>query len=113
MDTDGNHIIINMTLGRPEHRNVPRDPASQSLPVADQANQYNMVAVRRRVVEQTTNGAEECIDKMAKKYLGLDRSPGRVPGEKRVMLKIAEHKARQSFPPKAAALIKTGECCAL
>ncbi|AFU58558.1 hypothetical protein Ngar_c16250 [Candidatus Nitrososphaera gargensis Ga9.2] len=46
------------------------------------------MTVRGKVVEQTTNGADEHIDKMAKKYVGLDKYPGHAPGEKRVLLKI-------------------------
>jgi len=41
-----------------------------------------MVTVRGRVVEQTTNGAEEHIDKMTKKYLGVDKYQAASP-EKR------------------------------
>jgi hypothetical protein len=46
-----------------------------------------MVTIRGRVIEQTTKGADKHIDKLAKKYLGVDKYPGRSPGEKRVVLK--------------------------
>lgn len=49
------------------------------------------------MVEHTTNGAEEHIDKMAKKYMGLDRYPGRAPEEKRILLKI---KPTKIYPMK-------------
>lgn len=55
-----------------------------------------MLTIRGEVIEHTTNGGEEHIDKMAKKYLGLDKYPGRAPGEKRVLLKI---KPRKSSTP--------------
>lgn len=45
-------------------------------------------SVQGTVVEQTTSGADAHTDKMAKKYLGLDKYPGRMPGEKRIILKI-------------------------
>jgi hypothetical protein len=52
-----------------------------------------MVSVRGRVTEQITGSvAEEHIDKMAKKYLGVDKYPGRSPGEKRVVLRIKPQK---------------------
>jgi hypothetical protein len=41
-----------------------------------------MVSVRGRVVEQVNGDAAEHIDKMAKKYMGLDKYPGRSAGEK-------------------------------
>jgi hypothetical protein len=45
--------------------------------------------VRGKVVEQINgNAAEQHIDKLAKKYLGKDKYPGRAPGEKRIILKI-------------------------
>jgi hypothetical protein len=34
-----------------------------------------MVTVRGRVVEQTTEGADKHIDKLARKYLGVDKYP--------------------------------------
>jgi hypothetical protein len=42
-----------------------------------------MVSVKGKVVEQINrNAAEQHIDKLAKKYLGKDKYPGRSPGEK-------------------------------
>jgi hypothetical protein len=48
-----------------------------------------MVSVRGKVIEQI-NGkeADDHIDKMAKKYLGKDKYPGRAPGEERLLLRI-------------------------
>jgi hypothetical protein len=39
------------------------------------------------------NGADENIDKLAKKYLGVDRYPNRQPGEVRVIYKIEPERA--------------------
>jgi PPOX class probable F420-dependent enzyme len=91
LDTDGEYIIVNTALGRLKYENVLRDPRV-AISIADNANPYNMVTVRGKVVEHTTSGAEEHIDKMAKKYMGLDKYPGRGPGEKRVLLKIKPSK---------------------
>jgi PPOX class probable F420-dependent enzyme len=99
VDIEGDYIIINTAQGRLKHKNVSRDPRV-AVSVADQVNPYNMVTVRGRVVEQTTNGAEEHIDKLAKKYLGMDRYPGRAPGEKRLILKIWPEKVSHQKPPR-------------
>jgi PPOX class probable F420-dependent enzyme len=99
LDIEGEYIIVNTAQGRLKHKNVLRDPRV-AVSVADQANPYNMVTVRGRVVEQTTNGADEHIDKMAKKYLGMDRYPGRAPGEKRLILKIKPDKVFHQKPPR-------------
>jgi hypothetical protein len=41
------------------------------------------------VVEQVSGQiAEDHIDKMGKKYLGVDKYPHRQPGDRRVILKI-------------------------
>ncbi|HXV46801.1 MAG TPA: PPOX class F420-dependent oxidoreductase [Nitrososphaera sp.] len=99
LDVEGDYIIVNTAEGRLKHRNVLRDPRV-AVSVADSANPYNMVTVRGRVVELTTNGADEHIDKMAKKYLGMDRYPGRAPGEKRLILKIKPDKVFWQKPPR-------------
>lgn len=91
IDTDGEHIIINTTLDRLKYENVLRDPRV-AISVSDHANPYSMVTVRGKVIEHSTDGAEEHIDRMAKKYLGMDKYPGRAPGEKRVLLKIKPNK---------------------
>jgi hypothetical protein len=46
------------------------------------------VSIRGRVIEQTPIGADEHIDELAKKYLGVDKYPFRTPDEKRIILKI-------------------------
>lgn len=52
-----------------------------------------MVAIQGKVKEQITrDAADEHIDKLAKKYLGPDKYPGRSPGEKSVILKIKPEK---------------------
>jgi hypothetical protein len=48
-----------------------------------------MATIRGKVVEVTNDGAEETIDRLAKKYLGKDKYPFRAPGEVRVTFKIA------------------------
>lgn len=70
-----------------KQRNVSRDPRV-AISIVDQKNPYNMVTIRGKVIEQTTSGADKHIDKMAKKYLGVDKYPFAMPGEKRILLKI-------------------------
>jgi PPOX class probable F420-dependent enzyme len=80
-------ILVNTAEGRVKQRNVSRDPRV-AISIVDRNNPYNMVTIRGRVIEQTTDGAEKHIDKMAKKYLGVDKYPFAAPGEKRILLKI-------------------------
>lgn len=93
IDKNGeNSILVNTAEGRIKHKNVSRDPRL-AISVLNGSNPYEMVTVRGRVTEQITGSvAEEHIDKMAKKYLGVDKYPGRSPGEKRVVLRIKPQK---------------------
>ena len=86
-DFDGAHVVVNSAKGRRKDLNMRRDPRV-SLAISDPDNPYRYLEVRGRVVEVTEKGAEEHIDKMAKKYLGQDRYPYRQPGEARVLYKI-------------------------
>jgi PPOX class probable F420-dependent enzyme len=91
-EQDGGYILVNTAIGRIKQRNVLRNPRV-ALAVIDQNNPYDMVSVRGKVVEQVNgNAAEQHIDKLAKKYLGKDKYPGRSPGEKRIILKIKPEK---------------------
>ena len=52
-----------------------------------------MVTIRGKVIEQIKgDAAEKHIDKLAKKYLGKDKYPNIMPGEKRVILKVKPEK---------------------
>lgn len=59
-----------------------------------------MVAIRRRVIHQISEGDDEHTDKLAKKYLGIDKYPYRTPNEKRVILKIKSEQVFHQQPPK-------------
>jgi PPOX class probable F420-dependent enzyme len=87
IDIDGDHLLVNTAHGRLKQRNVSRDPRV-AISTVDHSNPYEMVTIRGKVVEQNSKGADDHINKMAKKYLGLDKYPFRQPGEKRVILKV-------------------------
>ncbi|MGA2628106.1 MAG: PPOX class F420-dependent oxidoreductase [Candidatus Bathyarchaeia archaeon] len=87
VDHEGDIVIINTYEGSQKHRNAVRNP-KVALDVCDPTAPYNMAVIRGRVREVTFEGAEEHIDKMAKKYLGQDKYPMRQPGVRRVLIKI-------------------------
>jgi len=91
IDYDGQFFLVNTAEGRTKQKNFERD-SRVALSVIDQANPYNSVNIRGKVVEQTRNGADEHIDKLAKKYLGVDKYPFRSPSETRIILKIKPEK---------------------
>jgi PPOX class probable F420-dependent enzyme len=84
---DGTHVVFNTARGRVKDKNLGRNPRV-ALSAADPENPYRYVQVRGRVVETTENGADAHIDKLAKKYMGQDRYPGRRPGEVRMIVKV-------------------------
>jgi len=88
VDFDGTHILVNTAEGRQKPRNVRRDPRV-AVSIFDHQSPYSYATIRGRVVEITNEGAEQHIDRMAKKYLGRDTYPFRQPGERRVIFKIA------------------------
>ena len=91
-DIENGNILINTAIGRIKQKNISRDPRV-ALAISAQNNPYDMVAIRGKVIEQISgDAAEEHIDKLAKKYIGQDKYPGRSPGEKRVLLKIKPEK---------------------
>ena len=97
IDYDGKTILINTAEGRTKQKNVSRDQRV-AISIVDQNNPYNMVTIRGKVVEQTSKGADEHIDKLAKRYLGVDKYPFRSPAEKRIILKVKPEKTFHSQP---------------
>ena len=87
VDFDGEHVIFNSARGRQKDKNVRRDPRV-ALAVVDPENPYRYLEIRGRVTEITEDGADESINKLAKKYLGVDKYPYGQPGEVRVLYKI-------------------------
>ena len=81
------HVTINTAEGR-----VKADLLQVGTPVAiaatDPEDPYKFVQIRGTVVERTHEGADEHIDRLAKKYLGVDTYPYRQPGERRVKVAV-------------------------
>ena len=94
-DYDGTHVLVNTAKGRRKDQDMRRDPRV-ALALIDPDNPYRYLEVRGRVSELTEEGADAHIDKMAKKYLGVDKYPYRQAGEVRVLYKILPER----FSPK-------------
>ena len=84
---DGRVVRVNSARGRQKDRNMRRDPRV-ALSVQDPGNPYHFVQIRGRVTHIEEAGADEHIDRLAKRYLGVDRYPHRQPGEVRVIYTI-------------------------
>ncbi len=69
VDTDGEHVLINSVQSHVKVRNIARDPRV-AVAVFDPENSSRYVQVRGRVIEVTTQGAVDHIDRLAQRYLG-------------------------------------------
>ena len=86
-DFDGTNVLVNSAKGRRKDKNMRREPRV-ALSIQDPENPYRYLEVRGRVVSVSEEGADAQIDRLAKRYMGVDRYPLRKPGEVRVIYKI-------------------------
>jgi len=94
VDVEDGTVSFNTARGRAKPRHLEQDPRV-SLLVVDPNDPYKWVAVSGRA-ELTEEGADQQIDKLAKKYLGQDEYPWRNPGETRVKVLIEPEKVDAS-----------------
>ena len=87
VDTDGKNVIFNTAEGRFKPKHLRRDPRV-AVVVYNADMPYQQVMIRGKAIEFTHEGADEHINKLAKKYLDLDEYPYRQPDERRVIIKI-------------------------
>ena len=96
VDVDTDEVIFNTAVGRAKERHLRNDPRI-SLIVVDPENPYRWVSVSGKA-ELDTTGADDEIDKLAKKYLGQDEYPWRNPEETRINVRIRpEHVEATGF----------------
>ena len=87
MDVDGDEVIFNTAEGRRKTQNLRRDPRI-IVSVQDRSDPqaYAVFHGKARITE---TGADQHIDKLAKRFLGADKYQFRQPGEKRVIVRIS------------------------
>lgn len=86
MDVDGDTVLVNTAEGRLKVRNIGNDPRIQvSIHNKEDPQSYVLVVGKGTL---SYDGAEENIDKLAKRFMGFDKYPWRQPGEKRVLIRI-------------------------
>ncbi len=90
VDVVDGHVGFNTAVGRAKERYLRNDPRV-SLVVVDPADTHKWVSISGRA-EFVEEGADAQIDKLAKKYLGVDTYPFRKATEMRIGVRIvAEH----------------------
>ena len=98
IDKDGKSILVNTAQGRIKLKNVSRSKSSHFYILSD--NPYNMASIRRRIIEQISEGADEHADRFAKKYLRRDKYLIISPNEKESFSKINPEKVFHRQPPR-------------
>jgi len=86
VDAVDGKATFNTALGRVKPANIERDPRV-SLVVVDPGDPYRWVSVDGRAM-MTTEGADDHIDRLARRYTGADAYEHRKPGEVRVTVTI-------------------------
>jgi PPOX class probable F420-dependent enzyme len=89
---ENGHIAINSAIGRKWPANLQRDPRVTVL-VQEKDNPYHFVEIRGKA-KATTEGADEHINQLSKKFIGEDEYPFRQPGEKRIKFVIEPQQVR-------------------
>jgi PPOX class probable F420-dependent enzyme len=97
VDHDGEHILLNTAEGRDWPTNALRS-SKIAINVLNHENPYEYVYIQGTIAEDTTDGADEHIDKLAKKYMDVDEYPFRSDSETRMILKVAPDKIRHNNP---------------
>ncbi|MDQ1646471.1 MAG: hypothetical protein QOJ50_2655 [Cryptosporangiaceae bacterium] len=69
VDTDGQHVLINSVDGHQKVRNIRRDPRV-AVTVADPGQPARYFWIRGKVLDVTTDGAVDHIEKLSQRYLG-------------------------------------------
>lgn len=96
-DYDGTYVRTNSPHDTAKAQ-VMKPGANVTVLLVSPENAYFWIEVRGVVEEATQEGASEHIDKLAKKYLGVDKYPFHRPGVNRVMFKIKPVRVRASSP---------------
>ena len=92
VDAQNGTVAVNSAKGRKWPTNLERDPRINIL-VYESGNPYNYVEIRGRA-EGTTDGADEHINALSKKYIDQDEYPFRQPGEQRVKFVVKPERIR-------------------
>ena len=86
MDVDGDELLFNTAEGRRKPDNIRGNP--RVIVSVQDRNNPQTYAVFHGKARVTDAGADAHIDKLAKRFLGVEKYPYRQPNEKRVIVRI-------------------------
>ncbi|HLW94435.1 MAG TPA: pyridoxamine 5'-phosphate oxidase family protein [Solirubrobacteraceae bacterium] len=96
-DFHDGQIMVNSAEGRQWPDNLRRAGTATVTVMAD-SNPYEWVSVTASVADDTHDGADESIDALAKKYLGVDSYPYRQQGEQRIKFLLQPERVHYNAP---------------
>jgi PPOX class probable F420-dependent enzyme len=91
VDTDGEHVIINSVQGYVKIKNIKRDPRV-AVVISTPDNPRSYFQIRGRVINVTTDGGAEHIEKLSLKYTGKPYSWYGGRDQVRMIITIAPEK---------------------
>lgn len=86
-EPDADRVIVNTRRGTEKERNARRDPRV-GVAVDDTDHFYRFVSVQGEVDEITEDGADEHIDRLARRYMDVDGYPTDEEDRPRVQIRI-------------------------
>ena len=96
VDGEGGDLLFNTARGRAKDRHLKADPRVAVMTIDENDfHRWLLVEGRATLID---DGADEHIDALAKRYMGVDEYPMRQPGEERVIVKIEPEKIQHMAP---------------
>ena len=86
VDIDGEDVIFNTAIGRAKEKHLRADPRV-SVSMVDPGDAFRTVSVSGMATLEE-DGADSVIDRLANKYLGVDRYPYRSADEQRITVRV-------------------------
>ncbi|KUO16727.1 PPOX class F420-dependent oxidoreductase [Streptomyces dysideae] len=94
-DIEDEYVMVNTSIGRVKIDNLRLNP-NVSLSHHDAENPYDRAEIRGRVARFVEGeAAARAMDRLTQKYIGEERYPWLLPGERRVMLLIEPVRVRR------------------
>lgn len=84
-DTEGDFILINTNEGRIKDRNMKTN-GNVAMVIQDPNDPYRYLGMQGKVISHNTNGADEHIDMLSRRYFGKPWTYRE--GQKRIIFKI-------------------------
>jgi PPOX class probable F420-dependent enzyme len=87
VDHDGDAVLVNVRLDRVKAANM-RERPDVAISIVDTRNPYRYLAITGRVVTWSEDGWREHMNKLALRYMKVDRYPWFFEGEQRAIFRI-------------------------